>query len=105
MFTNPSYSLPPNLMCGIQCQESSGGSLEGDAGKKCRQRILLNYVLVSRVVATVQRVVGSALIYTRDGSLKNEATESEVEEWVCRWKKGEEERLLITIPVTRVSDF
>ena len=52
---------------------------------------------VSSVVAAVQRVVGgSALLYTRDGIEKNEATEAEVEEWVSRWKRGEETRLLLT---------
>ena len=52
---------------------------------------------VSSVVAAVQRVVGtSALLYTKDGREKNEATEAEVEEWVSRWKRGEETRLLIT---------
>ena len=55
------------------------------------------YVSVSSVVAAVQRVVGaSTLLYTGDGRKKNEATEAEVEEWVSRWKRGEETRLLIT---------
>ena len=48
-------------------------------------------------MAAVQRVVGaSALLYTKDGSEKNEATEAEVEEWVRRWKRGEETRALVT---------
>ena len=51
---------------------------------------------VSSVVAAVQRVVGAALLYTWGGKQKNEATEAEVEEWVSRWKRGEETRLLIT---------
>ena len=29
-------------------------------------------------------------------SQKNEATEAEVEEWVSRWKRGEEKRVLVT---------
>ena len=52
---------------------------------------------VSSVVAAVQRVVGaSALLYTHNGSKKNEATEAEVGEWVSRWKRGDETRLLLT---------
>ena len=47
-------------------------------------------------MAAVQRVVGAALLYTRDGSETNEATEAEVEEWVRRWKRGEETRALVT---------
>ena len=54
-------------------------------------------VSASSVVAAVQRVVGaSTLLYTDKGSEKNEATEAEVEEWVSRWKRGEEKRLLLT---------
>ena len=37
------------------------------------------------MVALVQRVVGPALLYTRDGLEKNEATSAEVENWVKRW--------------------
>ena len=51
---------------------------------------------LSSVVAAVQRVVGAALLYTYDGREKNEATEAEVEEWVRRWKRGEEKRALVT---------
>ena len=50
----------------------------------------------SSVVAAVKRVGASALLYTKDGSKKNEATEAEVEEWVSRWKRGDETRLLVT---------
>ena len=54
-------------------------------------------VSLSSVVAAVQRVVGaSALLYTYNGSLKNEATEAEVEEWVSRWKRREEKKVLVT---------
>ena len=48
------------------------------------------------MVATVQGVVGAALLYTKDGREKNEATEAEVEEWVRWWKRGEEKRVLVT---------
>ena len=48
------------------------------------------------MVAAVQRVVGAALLYTCNGSLKKDSTEAEVEEWVSRWKRGEEKRVLIT---------
>ena len=51
---------------------------------------------ISSVMAAVQRVVGAALLYTWGGKQKNEATEAAVEEWVRRWKKGEERRTLIT---------
>ena len=48
------------------------------------------------VVATVQRVVGPALLYTYMGTEKNEATSAEVENWLKRWKRGEERRALVT---------
>ena len=51
---------------------------------------------ISSVMAAVQRVVGAALVYTYDRYEKNKATEAEVEEWVRRWKKGEEARVLVT---------
>ena len=51
---------------------------------------------ISSVMAAVQRVVGAALLYTWGGKQKNEATEAEVEEWVRRWKRGEETRALVT---------
>ena len=53
-------------------------------------------------MAAVQRVVGAALLFTKDGNetyngkMKNESTEAEVEEWVRRWKRGLETRALIT---------
>ena len=55
-------------------------------------------VSLSNVVAAVQRVVGpSTLLYTcKNGRQKEEATEAEVEEWVRRWKRGEETRVLLT---------
>ena len=43
----------------------------------------------------MQRIVG-VLLYTRNGSETNEATEAELEEWVRRWKRGEETRVLVT---------
>ena len=118
METNPSYSLPPNLMSGIECRQIE--VWWNDQAEKCREMgkavetackemllvrsggkgfpILFDYnVSASSVVAAVQRVVGaSTLLYTKDGREKNEATEAEVEEWVSRWKRGEETRLLIT---------
>ena len=50
----------------------------------------------STVVAAVRRVVGPALLYTRDGRFKNEATPAEVENWLKRWKRAEERRALVT---------
>ena len=50
----------------------------------------------SSVMFTVQRVVGAALLYTKDGSGNNEANETEVENWLKRWKRGEERRALVT---------
>ena len=50
---------------------------------------------MSRVLAAVQRVVGAALLYTDWGG-HGEAREAEVEEWVRRWKRGEERRCLVT---------
>ena len=50
---------------------------------------------MSTVLAAVQRVVGAALLYTDWGG-QGEATEAEVEEWVRRWKRGEERRALVT---------
>ena len=70
------------------------------SGGKGFPLFLENYnpsVPVSSVVAAVQRVVGaSSLLYTCDGREKNEATEAEVEEWLSRWKRGEETRILLT---------
>ena len=45
--------------------------------------------------AAVQRVVGAALLYTHNGRGKNEATSAEVENWLRRWKRGEERRALV----------
>ena len=53
-------------------------------------------VSTSTVVAAVQRVVRPVLLYTSNGSAKNEATEAEVENWVRRWKRGDERRALVT---------
>ena len=115
--TNPSYSLPPNLMIGVQCRlikvkknddpEFSKAveagcmeMLERTAGRGFP--VLLDYrsypsvSQYSSVVAIVQRVVGAALLYTFHGSEKNEATEAEVEEWLRKWKRGEERRALVT---------
>ena len=44
----------------------------------------------------MQRVVGPALLYTNDGSEKNEATSAEVENWVKKLKRKEERRALLT---------
>ena len=44
----------------------------------------------------MQRVVGPALLYTYMGTEKNEATSAEVENWLKRWKRGEERRALVT---------
>ena len=59
--------------------------------------VLLFGVLTSSLVAAVQKVVGPALLYTYNGRKKNgEATSAEVENWVKRWKRGEEKRALVT---------
>ena len=60
--------------------------------------ILLESSHVSRstLVAAVQRVVGPALLYTKDGREKNEATSAEMENWLKRWKRKEERRVLLT---------
>jgi len=112
--TNPSYSLPPNLMSGIECRQikvkkNDQAAVEEAVEAACNEilvrsggkgfPILFNSygVVASSVVAAVQRVVGaSALLYTYHGREKNEATEAEVEEWVSRWKRGEETRILLT---------
>ena len=36
------------------------------------------------------------LLYTKHGSEKNEATSAEMENWLKRWKRGEERRVLVT---------
>ena len=48
------------------------------------------------VFVSMQRVVGPALLYTHNGRGKNEAISAEVENWVTRWKRGEEKRALVT---------
>ena len=59
--------------------------------------VLVNYSVSKSIVATaVQRVVGPALIYTYCKNEKNDATEAEVEEWLRRWKRGDERRALVT---------
>ena len=113
MKTNPSYSLPANLISGIECPQIKVNSrdkakIERAVEAACNEMLVRSGgkgfpILVaplastSSVMAAVQRVVGaSALLYTSNGSEKNEATEAEVEKWVSRWKKGNETRLLIT---------
>ena len=97
-------------MSGIQCRQIKvkKNELEREVEAACKEMlertagkgfpILHDYsVSTSSVVAAVQRVVGaSALLYTFDGRLKNEATEAEVEEWVSRWKRREEKKVLVT---------
>ena len=60
--------------------------------------ILLESSHVSRstLVAAVQRVVGPALLYTKDGREKNEATSAEMENWVMKWRRKEERIVLVT---------
>ena len=112
--TNPCYSLPPNLMCGVLCQEikvkknndaelskavETGCVIMLDRTAGSGFPVLADFskpVSRSSVVAAVQRILGTTLLYTNYGSKENEATEAEVEEWVRRWKRGEERRALIT---------
>ena len=112
MKTNPSYSLPPHLMSGIQCRQikvkkDDDAALERAVEEACKEMlertggkgfpVLVNSSSKSpSVVAAVRKVVGTALLYTHNGSEKNEATEAELEEWVRRWKRGEETRVLVT---------
>ena len=110
---NLCYSMPTGLMSGVKCQEIkvkkfSDAELSKAVETGCQvmlQRtagsgfpiLLRNYHLsTSSVKAAVQRVVGAALLYTNDGSEQNEAKESEVEEWLEKWKRGEERRALVT---------
>ena len=110
--TNPSYSLPPHLMSGIQCRQINvkrydDAALERAVEEACKEMrvrsggkgfpVLLDESSskLSIAVAAVQRVVGAALLYTHRGREKNKATEAEVEEWVRRWKRGEETRALV----------
>merc|ERR1712211_213153 len=110
--TSPSSSLPPHLMSGVQCKQIKVKNDDAELSKAveggCQvmmQRttssgfpVLLDKSSVSTsiAVAVVQRVVGPALLYTRDGLEKNEATSAEVENWLKRWKRGEERRALVT---------
>ena len=116
MNANPCYSLPSNLMSGIPCQQiiikkDDDVELENALEYACKtmmQRTRCKGFPVlfddmspnsdppSNVVAAVKRIVGDALLYTHTGKNENEATEAEVEEWVRRWKMGEETRALIT---------
>ena len=107
------YSLPPHLMSGVQCHKvkvkigddaglqkaiEAGGKemLERTAGKGFP--VLVDYTSVSTscVVNAVQGFVGTTLHYTSAGSLKNTATEAEVEDWLKKWRMGEERRALVT---------
>ena len=117
MTTNPSYCLPPQLMSGVQCQQikvkrnkltkrddAEFSKVVEDGCRVMIQRtagrgfpvLLDNHVSTSVVVAAVQRVVGPALLYTQNGSEKNQATSAEVKNWLRRWKRGEERRALVT---------
>ena len=129
MTTNPSYSIPPNLMSGVQCEQIevwryNEGQLERAveyAVKVMLERtagrgfpvifdsvqdtpLFENKVSKETVVAAVQKVVvraGFTLLYTKDGSssLANKVPEAfadHVEEWVRRWRRREEERILVT---------
>ena len=114
--TNPSYTLPPHLMSGVQCQQikvkkDDDAELSKAVEDGCQvmmQRmagsgfpvLLANNSVPSTstsiVVAAVQRVAGPALLYTLDGREKNEATSAEVEDWLKKWKRAEERRVLIS---------
>ena len=112
MTTNHSYSLPQHLMSGIKCRQinvkyEDKADIEKGVEEACKEMlertggkgfpVLVAYtVSLSIVMAAVQRVVGAALLYTFDGRETNEVTEAEVEEWVRRWKRGEETRALVT---------
>ena len=116
MKSNPSYSLPLHLMSGVQCQQikvkkKDNAELSKAVEDGCRvimqrtagsgfpvllQRLPSSSVSISSVAAAVQRVVGPALLYTKDGRRKNEATSAEVENWVKKWKRAEEKRVLVT---------
>ena len=115
MNTNPTYSLPPNLMSGIQCQQikvKKGENAELGRAVEVACKVMLertggkgfpllveytrSTVSPRSLMAGLQRVVGTVLLYTYHGRLKNEATEAEVGEWLRRWKRGEETRVLVT---------
>ena len=111
MYTNPSYNLPPNLMFGVQCQQIKVKVGEDADYKKaikaaCQEILkrtaakgfpvlLDSFVSTSRLMAALQRVVGPVLLYTHNGGEENEATEFEVEEWLKKWKRNEEGRVLV----------
>ena len=92
----------------IKVKKSDKAAIEREVEAACKEMLVRSGgkgfpllfdrpVSASSVVAAVQRVVGaSALLYTEDGSEKNEATEAEVEVWLSRWKRGEEKRVLLT---------
>ena len=90
-----------------QCEEDDDAALERAVEEACTEILertggkgfpvlVGSHSKQSIVVAAVQRVVGAALLYTKDGREKNEATEAEIEEWARRWKRGEETRALVT---------
>ena len=99
-------------MSGVQCQQikvkkNNDAELSKAVEDGCHVMLqrtagsgfpVLLEMIVSKsfVVAAVQRVVGPALLYTYDGSEKNEATSAEVENWLRRWKREEEKRALVT---------
>ena len=115
--SNPSYTLPLNLMSGLQCQQITAKNQKGrlnvaelskavEAGCHVMMQrtagsgfpVLLVYTSsleISTVVTAVQRVV-EALLYTYMGRENNEATEAEVEDWLKKWKRGKEKRALVT---------
>ena len=114
--TFPSYTLPPHLMSGVQCQQikvkkNDDAELSKAVEEGCRvimQRtagsgfpVLLDHsssvtqtVSISTVAAAVLQC-RPALLYTHNGREKNEAKEAEVEKWLRRWKRGEERRALV----------
>ena len=116
MRTNPSYSLPLNLVSGVQCQQVKLKSnytitelskaiedactvmLQRTAGRGFPVIVDSPTVTTTSVMAAVQRVVGTALLYNCSHKDKNEATEAKVEEWLRRWKETEREerRALVT---------
>ena len=109
--TNPSYILPPQLITGVQGEQikiKQGNDAElntavDTAVKKMPERtagkgfpiLFDNSVKRSRVVAAVQGVIGTTLVYTRRRET-NEATEDEMKEWMEKWRRWEEQRVLIT---------
>ena len=110
MQTHPSYTLPQHLMSGVHCQQLKVKKNDDDELLKaveagCRVMmertagsgfpILFDFkVDKSTVVSAVYKAVGqSALLYKE----KNDARRSaEVENWLRRWKRHEETRVLVT---------